>query len=33
MSQAWVDPRAVVHEDAELGVDVFVGPFCVVGPA
>jgi len=31
MSQAWIDPRAVVHEDAELGVDVFVGPFCVIG--
>ena len=31
MSEAWIDPRAVVHEDAELGADVFVGPFCVVG--
>jgi UDP-N-acetylglucosamine acyltransferase len=31
MSQAWIDPRAVVHEDAELGNDVFVGPFCVIG--
>lgn len=31
MSQAWIDPRAVVHEGAELGADVFVGPFCVIG--
>jgi UDP-N-acetylglucosamine acyltransferase len=31
MSQAWIDPRAVVHEDAQIGADVFVGPFCVVG--
>ena len=32
MSQAWIDPRAVVHPGAKLGEDVFVGPFCVVGP-
>jgi len=32
LSQAWVDPRAVVHPDAKLGDDVVVGPFCVVGP-
>ena len=31
MSQAWIDPRAVVHPDAKLGPDVFVGPFCVIG--
>lgn len=31
MGQAWIDPRAVVHEDAQLGQDVFIGPFCVVG--
>lgn len=31
MSQAWIDPRAVVHPGAKLGEDVFVGPFCVVG--
>ena len=31
MGGAWVDPRAVVHDDAVLGDDVFVGPFCVVG--
>ena len=31
MSEAWIDPRAVVHPDAKLGEDVFVGPFCVVG--
>jgi UDP-N-acetylglucosamine acyltransferase len=31
MSQAWIDPRAVVHPDAKLGEDVVVGPFCVVG--
>jgi len=32
LSQAWIDPRAVVHPGAKLGDDVFVGPFCVVGP-
>ncbi len=26
-----IDPRAVVHETAKLGQDVFIGPFCVVG--
>ena len=31
MSEAWIDPRAVVHPDAKIGEDVFVGPFCVVG--
>ena len=31
MSEAWIDPRAVVHPDAKLGEDVVVGPFCVVG--
>lgn len=31
MSEAWIDPRAIVHPDARLGEDVFVGPFCVVG--
>lgn len=31
MSQAWIDPRAVVHPGAKLGEDVFVGPYCVVG--
>lgn len=31
MSEAWIDPRAIVHPDAKLGEDVFVGPFCVVG--
>ena len=31
MSQAWIDPRAVVHPGARLGEDVFVGPYCVVG--
>lgn len=31
MSAAWIDPRAVVHEDAEIGADAFIGPFCVVG--
>jgi UDP-N-acetylglucosamine acyltransferase len=31
MNEAWVDPRAVVHADAVLGADVFVGPFCVIG--
>jgi len=31
VSQAWIDPRAVVHPDAKLGPDVFVGPFCVIG--
>ncbi len=32
MSGPWVDPRAAVHPDAKLGDDVFVGPFCHVGP-
>lgn len=32
MAAAWIDPRAVVHDDAQLGEDVFIGPFCVVGP-
>ena len=32
MSQAWIDPRAVVHPEARLGEDVVVGPFCVIGP-
>lgn len=27
-----IDPRAVVHPGARLGEDVFVGPFCVIGP-
>jgi UDP-N-acetylglucosamine acyltransferase len=31
VSEAWIDPRAVVHPDAKIGEDVFVGPFCVVG--
>lgn len=31
MSDAFVDPRAVVDSGAKLGKDVFVGPFCVVG--
>ncbi len=31
MSEARIDPRAIVHPDAKLGEDVFVGPFCVVG--
>lgn len=31
MSQARIDPRAVVHPDAKLGEDVIIGPFCVVG--
>jgi acyl-[acyl carrier protein]--UDP-N-acetylglucosamine O-acyltransferase len=31
MSQAWIDPRAVVHDDAVLGADVVIGPFCVIG--
>jgi UDP-N-acetylglucosamine acyltransferase len=31
VSAAWIDPRAVVHEDAEIGADAFIGPFCVVG--
>jgi len=31
VSQAWIDPRAVVHPGARLGEDVFVGPYCVVG--
>jgi len=31
VSQAWIDPRAVVHPGAKLGEDVFVGPYCVVG--
>jgi UDP-N-acetylglucosamine acyltransferase len=31
VSQPWIDPRAVVHPEAKLGEDVFVGPFCVVG--
>jgi len=31
LSEAWIDPRAVVHPDAKLGEDVVVGPFCVVG--
>ena len=31
MSQAWIDPRAVVHPGAKVGEDVFVGPYCVVG--
>ena len=26
-----IDPRAVVHPDAQLGSDVFVGPYCVIG--
>jgi UDP-N-acetylglucosamine acyltransferase len=26
-----IDPRAVVHERARLGVDVHIGPYCVVG--
>ena len=33
MSQARIDPRAIVHPDAKLGEDVVVGPFCVVGSA
>lgn len=32
MSGARIDPRAIVHPDATLGEDVFVGPFCVIGP-
>jgi len=28
---ASIDPRAVVHDGAVLGDDVFVGPFCVIG--
>lgn len=32
MSQASIDPRAVVHPEAVLGDDVVVGPFCVIGP-
>jgi UDP-N-acetylglucosamine acyltransferase len=32
LSEARVDPRAVVHPNAKLGEDVDVGPFCVVGP-
>ena len=32
MSEARVDPRAVVHPNAKLGEDVDIGPFCVVGP-
>ena len=31
VSEAWIDPRAVVHEDASIGADAFIGPFCVVG--
>jgi len=31
VSRAVVDARAVVHPEAVLGDDVFVGPFCVVG--
>jgi UDP-N-acetylglucosamine acyltransferase len=31
MPRASIDPRAVVHPGAELGADVFVGPFCVIG--
>lgn len=31
MGRPWIDPRAVVHDDARLGEDVYVGPFCVVG--
>ncbi len=31
MSEARIDPRAIVHPNAKLGEDVFVGPFCVVG--
>jgi len=32
LSQASIDPRAVVHPEAVLGDDVVVGPFCVIGP-
>jgi UDP-N-acetylglucosamine acyltransferase len=32
LSQALIDPRAVVHPDSTLGEGVYVGPFCVVGP-
>jgi len=32
LSEARVDPRAVVHPNAKLGEDVDIGPFCVVGP-
>jgi UDP-N-acetylglucosamine acyltransferase len=32
LSEAWIDPRAIVHPGAKLGDDVFVGPFCIVGP-
>ena len=31
MSEASIDPRAIVHPDAKLGEDVVIGPFCVVG--
>jgi UDP-N-acetylglucosamine acyltransferase len=31
MSRTSIDPRAVVHPDAQLGEGVVVGPFCVVG--
>ena len=31
MAHSTIDPRAVVDKDAQLGEDVEVGPFCVVG--
>ena len=31
MSEARIDPRAIVHPDAKLGEDVVIGPYCVVG--
>jgi UDP-N-acetylglucosamine acyltransferase len=32
MIATFVDPRAVVDEDAQLGQGVHVGPYCVLGP-
>jgi UDP-N-acetylglucosamine acyltransferase len=28
---ATIDPRAVVHPEARLGGDVYIGPYCVIG--
>ena len=26
-----IDPRAVVHDEARIGEDVHIGPYCVIG--